>query len=88
MQLDAGCPERFTNRPVNLLKTTSSRPTFGNAPAGCFRSNGFSQFDMTGNVWERTWGQFDKVDPNSGVICSSCFLCAESFCQRDRPNSC
>lgn len=57
----------------------------GTAPVGCFASNGFGLYDMTGNVWEWTKDTFDENDENSGLVKGGSFLCAKNFCRRYRP---
>lgn len=72
----------------------------GLAPVGCFETNGFGLYDMTGNVWEWTRSEFTArrgeapPEPNparaSGDIVlkvakGGSYLCAENYCARYRP---
>lgn len=67
------------------VENTESDGFVGTAPGGCFAENGYGLFDMTGNVWEWTQGQFDPRSDNSGLIKGGSYLCSDNFCQRFRP---
>lgn len=67
------------------VENTQADGYAGTAPVGCFDANGYGLFDMTGNVWEWTQGQFDPRSGNSGLIKGGSYLCSDNFCQRFRP---
>ncbi len=65
------------------------------APVGCFPPNGYGLYDMAGNVWEWTSGQYPPepsgiagLPPQQRhVIKGGSFLCSENFCWRYRPSA-
>lgn len=67
------------------VENTETDGFVGTAPGGCFDANGYGLFDMTGNVWEWTQGQYDPRSENSGLIKGGSYLCSDNFCQRFRP---
>ena len=67
------------------LENTAADGHAGTAPVGCYNPNAYGLYDMTGNVWEWTHGQFNTADPNSGLIKGGSYLCADNFCRRYRP---
>lgn len=51
------------------------------APVGCFQPNGFSLYDMIGNVWEWT----RKPAGGPGPLRGGSFLCSTNYCANYRP---
>lgn len=70
----------------------------GRAPVMSFPANGYSLYDMTGNVWEWCYDRFDEeyyqrspaanpTGPETGnerVIRGGSFLCSENYCSNYR----
>lgn len=56
------------------------------SPTGCYQSNGYGLFDMTGNVWEWVLDE-EPGDGNSGRLKGGSFLCADNYCRRFRPSA-
>lgn len=63
----------------------------GIAPVGCYGADDHGLFDMRGNVWELVSDVYSA--PVAGlpsamrVIKGGSFLCADNYCQRDRPQA-
>lgn len=69
----------------------------GIAPVGCYSADDSGLFDMRGNVWELVSdvftgpaeGQTESMAQSVSmrVIKGGSFLCADNYCQRDRPQA-
>lgn len=64
----------------------------GIAPVGCYDADESGLFDMRGNVWEMVADEFEEpagqiVPIKMRVIKGGSYLCADNFCQRDRPQA-
>lgn len=65
----------------------------GVAPVGCFTADTNGLFDMKGNVWEMVSDKFTATVESQTtaapmrVIKGGSYLCADNFCQRDRPQA-
>lgn len=83
------------NFPVH---NTEADGFYGPAPVKSFKANGYSLYNMTGNVWEWCWDWFDgayyrtsptadPLGPATGerrVMRGGSYLCHASYCNRYR----
>ena len=65
----------------------------GVAPVGCYPADASGLFDMKGNVWEMVSDIFDVTAESRAsvapmrVIKGGSFLCADNYCEGDRPQA-
>jgi len=59
----------------------------GLAPVACYPADGNGLYDMKGNVWELVDAAFDAHQPALKVVKGGSYLCADSYCRRDRPQA-
>jgi len=59
----------------------------GLAPVACYPADANGLYDMKGNVWELVDAAFNADQPALKVVKGGSYLCADSYCRRDRPQA-
>lgn len=86
-KLDVGKVKANTWQGAFPIVNSQEDGFLGTAPTGCFSSNSFGLYDMTGNVWEWTKDSVGDENSNIGIVKGGSFLCSPLYCKRYRPSA-